>query len=45
MLKAIHAQEHKAAAIKKTKDVLEKLREMKLSEAAEKKLETLFSRL
>jgi len=36
MLKAIHAQEDKAAALKKTEDVLEKLREMKLNEAAKK---------
>ncbi len=36
MLKAIHAQEDKAAALKKTEDVLEKLREMKLPEAAKK---------
>ena len=36
MLKAIHAQENKAAALKKIEDVLEKLREMKLPEAAKK---------
>ncbi len=36
MLKAIHAQEDKAAAMKKIDDVLEKLREMKLPEAAKK---------
>lgn len=39
MLKAIHAQEDKPAALKKTSDILEKLREMKLNEAA-KKVET-----
>ena len=36
MLKAIHAQEDKTAALKKVDDVLEKLREMKLNEAAKK---------
>lgn len=36
MLKAIHAQESKAAARKKAKDVVEQLREMKLKEAAKK---------
>lgn len=36
MLKAIHAQESKEAARKKAKDVVAKLREMKLKEAAKK---------
>ncbi len=36
MLKAIHAQENKEAARKKARDVVEKLREMKLKEAAKK---------
>lgn len=36
MLKAIHAQEDKKAALKKVDDVLEKLGEMKLPEAAKK---------
>lgn len=36
MLKAIHAQENKDAARKKARDVVEKLREMKLKEAAKK---------
>ena len=36
MLKAIHAQESKAAARKKAKDVVEQLRAMKLKEAAKK---------
>lgn len=36
MLKAIHAQEDKASAMEKAKAVVEKLREMKLKEAAEK---------
>ena len=36
MLKAIHAQESKAAAREKAKHVAEKLREMKLSAAAKK---------
>lgn len=36
MLKAIHAQEDKASALEKAKAVVEKLREMKLKEAAEK---------
>ena len=36
MLKAIHAQENKEAAKEKAKLVIEKLREMKLSKAAEK---------
>lgn len=36
MLKAIHAQEDKAAAIEKAKAVVEKLKEMKLKEAAKK---------
>ena len=45
MLKAIHAQEYKATAIKKTEDVLEKLREMKLSEAAEKVGDAVFETL
>lgn len=36
MLKAIHAQEDKKAALKKLDDVLEKLGEMKLPEAAKK---------
>lgn len=36
MLKAIHAQEDKASALEKAKAVAEKLREMKLKEAAEK---------
>jgi putative transposase len=36
MLKAIHEQEDKASALEKAKAVVEKLREMKLKEAAEK---------
>lgn len=36
MLKAIHAQEDKASALEKAKAVVEKLREMKLKETAEK---------
>ena len=36
MLKAIHAQEDKAAALEKAKAVVIKLREMKLKEAAKK---------
>ena len=36
MLKAIHAQENKAAAKEKARAVVEKLREMKLKEAAKK---------
>ena len=36
MLKAIHAQEDKAAAMEKAKAVEEKLRGMKLSKAADK---------
>ena len=36
MLKAIHAQESKAAARKKANEVVEMLREMKLKEAAKK---------
>ena len=36
MLKAIHAQESKAAALAKAKDVVAALREMKLKEAAKK---------
>jgi len=36
MLKAIHAQENKAAARQKAQSVIQKLREMKLKEAAEK---------
>lgn len=36
MLKAIHAQESKEAARKKTRDVVEKLRSMRLNEAAKK---------
>ena len=36
MLKAIHAQESKAAARKKVKDVVENLRAMRLGEAAKK---------
>ena len=36
MLKAIHAQESKEAARKKAKEVVEKLREMKLNAAAKK---------
>lgn len=36
MLKAIHAQENKAAAREKAKSVVQKLREMKLKEAAKK---------
>ena len=36
MLKAIHAQENKAAAKEKTKSVIFKLREMKLNKAADK---------
>jgi transposase-like protein len=35
MLKAIHAQEDKKAAIKKSEDVIEKLKTMKLSKASE----------
>ncbi len=34
MLKAIHAQEDKAAALAKGRDVVEKLRMMKLAKAA-----------
>ena len=40
MLKAIHAQESKEAARKKARDVAEKLRSMRLNEAA-KKVESL----
>ena len=36
MLKAIHAQEDKAAALEKAKAVAEKLRKMKLTKAAQK---------
>ena len=36
MLKAIHAQENKAAAREKAKQVIQALREMKLHEAAKK---------
>ena len=36
MLKAIHAQEDKAAAREKAKTVVQKLREMKLNKAADK---------
>ena len=36
MLKAIHAQENKKAALEKAKTVVEELRKMKLSEAAKK---------
>jgi putative transposase len=36
MLKAIHAQEDKAAALAKAEDVMAKLKEMKLGQAAEK---------
>ena len=36
MLKAIHAQEDKSSALEKARAVVEKLREMKLKEAAEK---------
>ena len=36
MLKAIHAQESKEAARKKARDVAEKLRSMRLNEAAKK---------
>ena len=36
MLKAIHAQESKEAARKKARDVVEKLRSMRLNEAAKK---------
>ena len=36
MLKAIHAQENKDAARKKAKDVVDKLRSMRLNEAAKK---------
>lgn len=36
MLKAVHAQEDKTAALKKVEDVVEKLKEMKLYEAARK---------
>ena len=36
MLKAIHAQESKEAARKKAREVVEKLREMKLNAAAKK---------
>ena len=35
MLKAIHAQESKEAARKKAQDVVEKLRSMRLNEAAQ----------
>ena len=45
MLKAIHDQEHKAAAIKKTEDVLKKLRDMKLSESAKKVGDAVFETL
>ena len=40
MLKAIHAQEDKAAALNKLDDVVGKLKEMKLFEAARKVEET-----
>ena len=36
MLKAIHAQESKEAARKKARDIVEKLRSMRLNEAAKK---------
>ena len=36
MLKAIHAQENKESARQKAKSVVQKLREMKLKEAADK---------
>ena len=36
MLKAIHAQESKEAACKKAQDIVEKLRSMRLNEAAKK---------
>ena len=36
MLKAIHAQENKAAAKEKAKSVISRLREMKLNKAADK---------
>ena len=36
MLKAMHAQEDKEAALKKIGDVIEKLKDMKLNEAAGK---------
>ena len=36
MLKAIHAQENKEAARKKARDIVEKLRSMRLNEAAKK---------
>ena len=36
MLKAIHAQEDQTAALEKTKSVVQKLKEMKLTEAARK---------
>ena len=40
MLKAIHAQEDKGAALDKLEDVIGKLKEMKLFEAARKVEET-----
>lgn len=39
MLKAIHAQEDKAAALEKANLVAEKLRKMKLNKAADKLLD------
>jgi putative transposase len=45
MLKAIHAQEDKAAALDKLEDVVGKLKEMKLFEAARKVEETAFETL
>lgn len=45
MLKVVHAQEDKASALNKIKDVVEKLKEMKLFEAAKKVEETAFETL
>ena len=39
MIKAIHAQENKAAAKEKAKSVISRLREMKLNKAADKKIQ------
>jgi len=45
MLKAIHAQEDKEAALYKLEDVIDKLKEMKLFEAARKFEQTGFETL
>ena len=45
MLKAIHAQEDKAAAVQKAKAVAEKLKEMKLSKASHKVAESIHETL